>query len=106
MVRDAEQFVGELALHDILILLDEPLEPQSAESAGVRAGRPPVRPVNAARLPYEILGLRFCLPGSVLTQGALVEPQFFVDCEIVSPERAASNSSNYALLKSSRLLVL
>ena len=50
--RDAEVFVGEIASHGVLVLLDEPLPLESAASA-VRLERSPVRVVNLDKLPYE-----------------------------------------------------
>jgi hypothetical protein len=57
--RDAEKLVGELESHGILILLDEPLDPQSVVSASVRVGRQPARPVGAGKRPYEKPAFRY-----------------------------------------------
>jgi hypothetical protein len=51
--RDAEQLVGELAGHGILIIHDQPLNSHPAGALGVPVGRSLVREEQLGRRPYE-----------------------------------------------------
>jgi hypothetical protein len=57
--RDAKKVVDELAGHGILILLDEPVEHQSAAAAGLRVGRLTVHAGNTDKRQYEKPAFRY-----------------------------------------------
>jgi GAF domain-containing protein len=57
--RDAEELVGELAGHGILIILDQPLRSSTAAAPGAAVGRSLVREEQFGRRPYEKPAFRY-----------------------------------------------